>query len=263
MGSSVNTSNAVIVVGDEDTVGLPGLAENAAQHGAVIAEIFSFGRGEVVGQDDLTEVAAVVSAMSRAITTRTDLWVPFPTQDLGREQHVRRISMVLQRHGVNMLLGQQLARCTGEGGFSAIDFALRAEVKAVDDLDHAALAAGGADTLCAEIERELRRADHARHRPAPPAPPDVVVGEKCYGSAQVAAFFGKSVQWVDWGLRANVFTCADGSPIEPIRVGGRARRRRFTLPMLRDIAGACYRRGTLGEDELLNLLAVLARAEQE
>ncbi len=264
MGSSTNTCRPVIVLGDRNTTGLSdvveSLMEQATAHGAVIAECYSFNLGEARSQDDLAEVGAVVSALGRAIALRADVWVPFPMIDLGREQHVRRVSLVLQRHGVNMLIGPTLEPCTRDGGFSEIDFALRSEVRAVDGLDNAVLAATGASTLCEEIEQALRRLDHPRHRPATPPGP---AGEPVYGSREVAAFFGRSVQWVSRGLRANVFTRPDGSPVEPIRVGGRAGPRRFTLPMLRDMVDACYRRGTLNEDELLDLLAVLARAEQE
>jgi hypothetical protein len=81
-------------------------------------------------------------------------------------------------------------------------------------------------------------------------------------TGDVARFFGKSVQWVYWAMRTGVFVQPDGTPIEPIRVG-RNGRRRFTLPVLRDMARSCYRRGIVSEEELLDLLAVLARAEDE
>jgi hypothetical protein len=269
MSSPSKTSYSVIVLGDAETVGLSDLGEKAAEQGAVITEAFAFAPGEAVSHDDLTEVEAVVAALSRAIATRADIWVPFPLADLGREQHVRRISLVLQRHGLNMLMGRELNPCTQDGGFSEIDFALRAEVRAVDGLDCAALAVSGAATLAEEIEQALRRTDSPR-RTSSIAPPDQQgaarksdAGERFYGTGDVAKFFGKSVQWVYRGLRTNVFTRADGSPIEPIRTAGNRGKRGFTVPMLRDIARSCYRRGTLGEGEYLDLLVVLARAEQE
>ena len=92
---------------------------------------------------DLAEVEAVVAALSRAIGTRTDVWVPFPLQDLCREQHMRRLGLVLQRHGLNLLMGRELAPCSVDGGYNEIDMALRAEVRAVDSLDHAAMATAG------------------------------------------------------------------------------------------------------------------------
>ena len=46
MTQSINTSNAVIVVGDRDTAERADLAEKAAEQGAVIAEIYTFELGE-------------------------------------------------------------------------------------------------------------------------------------------------------------------------------------------------------------------------
>jgi hypothetical protein len=160
-------------------------------------------------------------------------------------------------------MGHDLEPCTMDGGFSPIDYALRMEVKAVDALGFAALASAGMQTLGVEIERALL--DPA-HQPTPvcdvPPPAATAVGEKFYSTADVARFFGKSVQWVYWAMRTGVFIQPDGTPIEPIRVG-RNGRRRFTLPVLRDMARSCYRRGIVSEEELLDLLAVLARAEDE
>jgi hypothetical protein len=257
MSQSINTSYAVIVLGDRETIRHFDLDEKAARQGAVVTEQYFFDPGEAASQDELTEVEAVVTALSRAVATRADLWVPFPMDDLGREQHLRRISLVLQRHGLN------LEPCAMDGGFSPIDYALRMEVKAVDALGFAALASAGMQTLGVEIERALL--DPA-HQPTPVcdvAPPTATaVGEKFYSTADVARFFGKSVQWVYWAMRTGVFIQPDGTPIEPIRVG-RNGRRRFTLSVLRDMARSCYRRGIVSEEELLDLLAVLARAEGE
>ncbi len=74
---------------------------------------------------------------------------------LGREQHWRRVSLVLQRRGLNLRFGRELEPCPTTGGFSEVDFALRREVQAVDDLDNAALAAVGAESLGREIELAL------------------------------------------------------------------------------------------------------------
>ena len=121
MSQSINTSYAVIVLGDRETIRHFDLDEKAARQGAVVTEQYFFDPGEVASQDELTEVEAVVTALSRAVATRADLWVPFPMEDLGREQHLRRISLVLQRHGLNMLMGHDLEPCTMDGGFSPID----------------------------------------------------------------------------------------------------------------------------------------------
>lgn len=64
----------------------------------------------------------------------------------------------MQRHGLNLRVGRELASCPTDGGYSEIDFALRSEVRAVDDLDNAALAAVGVRSLGREIERALATA---------------------------------------------------------------------------------------------------------
>lgn len=269
MAHSINTSYAVIVLGDKDTLERADLAEKAAEHGAVIAERHGFEPGEAAMNDNLSEVDAVVTAISRAIATRADVWVPFPFPDLGREQHVRRLSLVLQRHGQNMLMGHDLEPCTTDGGFNSIDYALREEVRSVDELDYAAMANAGVGNLFTEIARELTAPRRGEAEPTcvvfneydEPAEP-IAVGEKYYSTGEVARFFGKSDQWVYWAMRTGVFIDKDGTRIEPLRIG-RNGRRRFTVPVLREMARACYRRGIVSEDELLDLLAVLAREESE
>lgn len=263
MAQSINTSYAVIVLGDKDTVDRNDLVDRAAEQGATICEKYAFEPGEAAMQDDIGEVDAVVIAIGRAIATQTDVWMPFPFPDFGREQHVRRVSLVLQRHGQNMLMGHDLAPCTTEGGFNSIDYALREEVRSVDELDCAALANAGVPNLFADIEREL-----SRPRPFEPEAPEcdehgepaepTGVGERYYSTGEVARFFGKSAQWVYWAMRTGVFVRPDGTRIEPMRIG-KSGRRRFTVPVLREMARACYRRGIVSEDELLDLLAVLSR----
>ena len=265
MPQSTNISSAVIALGDRETIRHFDLAGRAADQGAVVTETYCFEPGEAAANDDLASVEAAVTALSRALATHVDIWMPFPMDDLGREQHVRRLSLVLQRHGLNLLMGHDLDPCTMDGGFSAIDYALRMEVKAVDDLGFAALARAGTRTLGVEIEVELLQA--AGHGAEPdPEPRDPVqpaeAGQKFYSTGEVAAFFGKSVQWVYSALRSGVFARPDGSPIKPGKAGSNGRLR-FTLPMLRDMARACYRRGIIGEDEMLDLLSVLECAEGE
>ena len=294
MAQSINTSYAVIVLGDHGTLEVDDLAEKAAEQGAVIAETYSFEPGEPAGHDDLADVEAVVTALSRAIATGADLWVPFPLPDLGREEHLRRLSLVLQRHGLNMLMGRDLEPCTIDGGFSPIDFALRTEVRAVDGLDFAAIAGAGVRTLGAEIEMALREAgdqvsegDECGHRrvdvpadetvdepvyepvdePADVAPvrsrrarrtQTSAEGEKLYSTGDVARFFGKPVQWVYAAMRDNAFVRKDGTIIEPIRVG-KGRHRRFTYTELDDMVLSCYRRGLITEDDYLTLVVALFR----
>lgn len=142
--TAVMRQDAVVVLGDHETGRRADiLAEKAAEHGAVITEIHTFDPGQAGSHDDLGQVDMVVTALTRAICLKANMWIPFPMQDLGREQHVRRLSLVLQRHGLNLVMGQGLWPCPITGGMNEADFALRREVQAVDDLDRAALAAVG------------------------------------------------------------------------------------------------------------------------
>lgn len=118
-----------------------------------------------------------------------------------------------------------------------IDFALRQEVKIVDELSYAVISAAGITTLDAEIERAL---DAAITHPGEPMardeaedcdagdcdagdcelPDPAEVGEKYYSTSEVARFFGgRSAQWVYWAMRTGVFTQSDGTVIEPLRIG--------------------------------------------
>ena len=89
--------------------------------------------------------------------------------------------------------------------------------------------------------------------------------EQVYSTSKVAQFFGRSSQWVYWGLRPGpngeqVFTYRDGTSIRPERVG-KGGRRRFTLPIIREIALSCYRRGQINEEELQAIMAKILLAE--
>jgi len=90
---------------------------------------------------------------------------------------------------------------------------------------------------------------------------EVLAGvEKVYSTSEAAKFFGKSNQWLYWGMRNNIFTHPDGTVIVPERIG-KGGRRRFTLPVIRDIALSCYRRGNLKEPELKDIMIKIARAK--
>lgn len=255
--TEINTSFDVYVLGDVDTSkSLDMLTEKAAEHGAVIAQTFAFAEGEAAGHDDLTEVDAVVEALSHAIATRTNIWLPFWLQDLCRETHLRRLSLTLQRHGLNLLLGPHLEPCPVEGGINEIDAALRSEVRAVFALDDAALAAACIRPLGAEIEAALAQA--APFDPAHEPPFDWCEPQEChFSTAETAALLGRSSDWVSRGLREKTFVYADGSPVEPVGAG-RGGRRRFTGPMVRAMAFSAYRRGTLSPTRLQEVLAELA-----
>lgn len=159
----------VILLGDHDTVlgHRDDLSEQAARRACTIAEAFSFAPGEAASHDDLTEMPAVVSALARAIAGRMHIWAAFAGPDLGREQHWRRLSLVLQRHGLNLRVGREMEACPVSGAYSEVDLALRREVQAVDELDRAALAAAGIESLSRELELSLMAAAVAA--PAGPA----------------------------------------------------------------------------------------------
>lgn len=149
----------VVLLGDHQTAAQIELLKHmAAQHDVAVAAVYSFEPGEAARSEELTEVNALVSALARAITIRVPIWMPYPCEDLGREQHFRRLGLVLQRHGLNLVTGADLTPCPTEGGMSEIDFALRREVQAVDNLDRAVLAAAGAPTLGREIAEALAAA---------------------------------------------------------------------------------------------------------
>ena len=247
-------TNAVLVLGDTATEQrAEELAVRAAEHGVIISGIFAFEVGEAGAADDLAEVEQVVAALSHAIATRRCIWVPYPREDLAREEHIRRLCLVLQRHGLTLRMGPHLFECPAQGGYNAIDMALRHEVRTVDALDHAAIAAAGVQKLGVEIDALLAEGSSRNAS----AEPDVTY----FGTADVARLFRKSQNWVRWALRNNVFMRKDGTPITPVRVG-ESSRRRFTLPLLHDMAKAAYRRGILDEVELEGVLGELARVER-
>jgi hypothetical protein len=85
--------------------------------------------------------------------------------------------------------------------------------------------------------------------------------EKIYSTSQVARFFGRTPQWVYWGLDENkpIFTYKDGTPIRPDT--GKNGWRRFTLPLIREIALSVYRRGNMTEEDLQGIMAKVLIAE--
>lgn len=153
--SHQNHTRSVVLLGDHETLAQSEMLEQqAALHDAIIIESHTFGLGEARSTGTLHEVPGVVEALGRAIELRAHIWVPFPIGDLTREQHIRRLDLMLERHGLNLLLGRHLTACP-EIGVNSVDFALRAEVHAVDQLDQAALASAGLRTLAGEIEMAL------------------------------------------------------------------------------------------------------------
>ena len=82
-----------------------------------------------------------------------------------------------------------------------------------------------------------------------------------YSTTEAAQFFDRTNQWLYWGLgrdeegHAPIFVHPDGSPIEPEWIGNpREGRRRFTLPIIKDILLSSYRRGNIEPEELKRIL---------
>ncbi|MGZ8714352.1 MAG: hypothetical protein ACXWZX_14410 [Mycobacterium sp.] len=158
------TATAVVVLGDDETVRrCEQLTARAAQRSPTIAAMFAFPAGAPTSHDDLTEVDAVVSAVARAISLRLPIWMPDPLADLRREQHCRRLSLVLQRHGLDLLVGHDLWPVPDTGGMNEIDHALRREVQNVDALDRAALAAAGVESLARVVEEAANAVPTSSH----------------------------------------------------------------------------------------------------
>lgn len=63
--------------------------------------------------------------------------------------------------------------------------------------------------------------------------------EPTYSPRQAAALLGRSYSWLDQRVRKGQFTLPDGTVIRPLRTPGGYRR--FTLPMLEDVALSSYR----------------------
>ena len=86
--------------------------------------------------------------------------------------------------------------------------------------------------------------------------------ELIYSTTETAEFFDRSNQWLYWGMREGIFVYPDGTPITPERVGDDENgRRRFTLPIIRAILKASYRRGNVEPEELKHILRRIRIAE--
>lgn len=86
--------------------------------------------------------------------------------------------------------------------------------------------------------------------------------EPIFSTTEAAEFFDRSNQWLYWGLREGIFTDASGKPIDPERVGNSENgRRRFTLPIIREILKSSYRRGNFEDDEVKKIVRRIKYAE--
>lgn len=91
---------------------------------------------------------------------------------------------------------------------------------------------------------------------------------KVFSTVETARFFGRSRQWVYWGLTPDPktgiapFSYRDGSPIVPERVPmGELQKRTFTLPDIYEIARIWQRRGNLNDEELEDVMKRILIAE--
>lgn len=82
-----------------------------------------------------------------------------------------------------------------------------------------------------------------------------------YSTTEAAQFFDRTNQWLYWGLgrdeegHAPIFVHPDGTPITPEWIGEvGVGRRRFTLPIIKDILLSSYRRGNIEPEELKRIL---------
>ena len=250
----------VYVLGDSGTAELTEmLSEKAAEHGAVITETFAFPVGMPREHADLTAVEAVVEALGRAIATHTPVWLPFWHRDFCREEHLRRLSLTLQRHGLDLLVGPDLTPCPISGGFNEIDAALRNEVHLVYALDDAAMAAAGMHALSAQIEAEL--AGTGRQPDQGPPVEETKPKEQLFRTTDVAALFGRPRGWVSQKLREGYFLDFDGSVVEPLRTG-KGGHRRYPRSALWAMAWSAFRRGDLSSKRMRAVIAELDRTQR-
>lgn len=87
--------------------------------------------------------------------------------------------------------------------------------------------------------------------------------EPIFSTTEAAEFFDRSNQWLYWGLREGVFADEDGAPLDPQRIGDPVRgRRRFTLPIIKDIMRSSYRRGNIDPEHLRVIYRRIKYAER-
>lgn len=93
---------------------------------------------------------------------------------------------------------------------------------------------------------------------------ELVAGiERWYSTAEAAAFFDRSSQWLYDRWKKGKLTLADGSPIPVHRIGdGPRATRRYTLDTIAEIAQSLYRAGTLKMPELKIVLRRVLEARE-
>jgi hypothetical protein len=89
----------------------------------------------------------------------------------------------------------------------------------------------------------------------------VLSAEPRYSARESAAMLGRSFSWLDQRVRGELFVRADGTVVAPLRTPGGYRR--FTLAMLKDIAGCCYLKGWFSTDKLRSVYRQIIIAASE
>ena len=92
-----------------------------------------------------------------------------------------------------------------------------------------------------------------------PAPIIAAQGiQPTYSAREAAALLGRSYSWLDQRVRKGQFVRPDGTVIRPLRsMGGY---RYFTVEMLKDIAGCCYRYRWFSMDKLKSVFREILTA---
>lgn len=84
-----------------------------------------------------------------------------------------------------------------------------------------------------------------------------------FSTAETAEFFGRTNQWLYWGMRENIFTDEEGSPLKLEWSESKGQtRRRFTIPIMENILRSSYRRGNINPDELKTILRRIMYAKR-
>jgi hypothetical protein len=99
---------------------------------------------------------------------------------------------------------------------------------------------------------------------ASPVPTPIITAlvEPTFSAREAAALLGRSFSWLDQRLRNGQFVRADGTAVQPFRTEGGYRY--FSIEMLKDIAGCCYRRRWFSMDELKSVFReILIAAHQD
>lgn len=107
MRSPITWTRAVILLGDEETVGAgERLADMARARGMRVVAAYGWEAGDPQARG-LAEVPGISGALAAA-DEECDLWVPFPMQDLASPTQLDMLAMLAEWRGSRLLLGRGL-----------------------------------------------------------------------------------------------------------------------------------------------------------